>query len=313
MAKLLLFRCFALLLVSWQAEGLSNTPSSSSQTNGSIFSSRRDLLWKVPLGTAFSVAYGKLAYNAFSTQGFKFPEAHESRVRKTIAKAFALSLSSPSRSIDTKNDKVFRVLEVGIGSEWRLARRGLYASGIQELDAAGAGSVELTGLDLKSPSQAVLDEALQIFRHNSPATNAGHSVDVTLKFVSDNIEQTTHFTNGYFDCIICCFVLCSVHDPAAAVEEMKRLLRPNGGTLGYVEHVSVDQEPYPILKWEQRHLDQLQQAVADNCHLNRASDKIISQLMTGNNESLEQQKERFLVDSMWPTSMQCCGVVQRQE
>lgn len=271
---------------------------------------RRDLLWKVPLGSVVFVSYGTLFQKAFNsfTRGIQYPEEHEKRVRQTIAEAFDLAARSKSTNHQNKGNS-FRVLEVGIGSECRLLRRGLYDKGIDALAANGIGNLEWTGLDIVVPSPFVWEEAQNTLRNNA----ADHSIDTTLSIRQESIEQTS-FMAGYFDCIICCFTLCSVDDPAAAVEEMKRLLRPLGGTLGYIEHVAVQQEPYPLLKWEQRNLDKLQQAVADNCHLNRATDQIIAQIMTPNEESSTQQQqqhvERFLVDTMWPVSMQSCGVVQ---
>jgi hypothetical protein len=102
------------------------------------------------------------------------------------------------------------------------------------------------------------------------------------------------------------------------LQEMKRLLRPDGGTLGYVEHVAVDeQESYKFLEGQQKILDPLQQAVAHNCHLHRYTEQAIdttfgSQQSGEPHRSSERlQNERFIVDSMWPVSCQCCGVIQR--
>jgi asparagine synthetase A len=98
---------------------------------------------------------------------------------------------------------------------------------------------------------------------------------------------------------------------------MKRLIRPDGGTLGYVEHVAVDEEESAkFLEAQQKILDPLQQAVAHNCHLHRYTEQAIDttfgfQAGAPHNSSERLQHERFIVDSMWPVSCQCCGVVQR--
>jgi ubiquinone/menaquinone biosynthesis C-methylase UbiE len=44
------------------------------------------------------------------------------------------------------------------------------------------------------------------------------------------------FADGRFDTVVCTYVLCSVDDPAAAVEEIARVLAP-GGSLLFLEHV----------------------------------------------------------------------------
>jgi ubiquinone/menaquinone biosynthesis C-methylase UbiE len=45
------------------------------------------------------------------------------------------------------------------------------------------------------------------------------------------------FDAGRFDTVVCTFVLCTVPDPACAVREMARVLRP-GGRLLFLEHVA---------------------------------------------------------------------------
>ncbi|MGC3999063.1 MAG: class I SAM-dependent methyltransferase [Anaeromyxobacter sp.] len=44
------------------------------------------------------------------------------------------------------------------------------------------------------------------------------------------------FRDAAFDTVTCGLVLCSVDDPAAALQEVRRVLRP-GGTLRLIEHV----------------------------------------------------------------------------
>lgn len=61
-------------------------------------------------------------------------------------------------------------------------------------------------------------------------------------------------------------VLCSVPDMAAALGEIRRVLKPNGKLL-LIEHVRSDDDQF--LRLQQYVLDPLQQVLADGCHLTR--------------------------------------------
>lgn len=124
------------------------------------------------------------------------------------------------------------------------------------------------------------------------------------------------------DVITTSLVLCSVEDQYQAVNEIKRVLNPNGGTFGFIEHVAVDlknesEKDLVFLDWQQRKLDPLQQIVAHNCHLHRNTEKVIDSVFgssanssTSRSNSQWLQRERFQVKDMWPVSCQTTGVVQ---
>lgn len=68
-----------------------------------------------------------------------------------------------------------------------------------------------------------------------------------------------------YDAALVTFSLCTIPDPALALTELRRVLRP-GGVLGVLEHgLSPDA---PVARW-QRRLDPLQRRVAGGCHLSR--------------------------------------------
>jgi SAM-dependent methyltransferase len=70
---------------------------------------------------------------------------------------------------------------------------------------------------------------------------------------------------GQFDCVVCTFTLCSVQNPAAALSEARRVLKP-GGRLLFCEHGLA---PDPgVVKW-QRRIEPLWKAIACGCHLTR--------------------------------------------
>ena len=95
---------------------------------------------------------------------------------------------------------------------------------------------------------------------------------------------------------------------------MNRLLRPNGGCLGYVEHVAVNpDEPYHFLEYQQRLLDPVQQVLADNCHLHRyTQESITNEFLKERSGTTQIAMERYTVGAMWPVSCQACGVIQKQ-
>jgi ubiquinone/menaquinone biosynthesis C-methylase UbiE len=73
------------------------------------------------------------------------------------------------------------------------------------------------------------------------------------------------FEDESFDFVVSTLVLCTVDDPARALREIHRLLKPNGQLL-FVEHVRSDQ---PRLACWQDRLHGLQVRVGHGCHCNR--------------------------------------------
>jgi ubiquinone/menaquinone biosynthesis C-methylase UbiE len=287
-----------------------NNPTSETQSRFPLLNRRQ--LWKLPLGIVGTYGYGRLVYNALSVRDIKYPETHERRVEATIRRALIASV--PANSSISRN-RPLRVLEVGIGTDCRLLRRGLYNSAFRDLihENKGIEQIDLTGVDIILPN----DDIVTGTRRQLDKLGADKSPQINLQVTSGSITDGLSFADGYFDSIVCCLVLCSVTDQMRALQEMKRLLRPDGGTLGYIEHVAVDeQESSKFLEAQQKILDPLQQAVAHNCHLHRYTEQAIettfgSQAGETHKSSERLQHERFIVDSMWPVSCQCCGVVQR--
>jgi len=308
------------VLVQPTASAFSMKPQKRNNNRGKVGSSllkgkpasekRRDLL-KSPLVIGSAVIYTKLVSDVAVklTRGDQvYPKAHESRVEEVFAKA---TVASIPKSMDNSN-RPLRVLEMGIGSKWRVVNRGLYNSALDELSSKGVSKIELTGIDLSIPSSEAIQELSS--RINQYAATNNQQVDINV--TKQSIKSRLDFPDGFFDSVVGTLVLCSVDDQDAALQEIKRLTRPNGGTFGYVEHVAVnpDEESikYRILDWQQKLLDPLQQAVADNCHLHRfTDDNIATKFGIESNTSAKLFSERFLVKDMWPVSCQCCGVVQR--
>ena len=74
------------------------------------------------------------------------------------------------------------------------------------------------------------------------------------------------------DAVVCSLTLCSVVDPARAVAEIKRVLRP-GGQFVFWEHVLSETDP--SFAEEQVRATPMQIKRADGCHLDRRTGDII--------------------------------------
>jgi ubiquinone/menaquinone biosynthesis C-methylase UbiE len=73
------------------------------------------------------------------------------------------------------------------------------------------------------------------------------------------------FGDGMFDTAVVTLVLCSVDEPARALAELRRVVRP-GGRLLFLEHVRSSEEG--LARWQDR-LDRAWGRVSGGCHPNR--------------------------------------------
>jgi len=83
--------------------------------------------------------------------------------------------------------------------------------------------------------------------------------------VREGAAEALPFEDASFDDVVCTFTLCSVQDPAAALREARRVLRP-GGRFLFCEHgLAPDAN---VAKW-QRRIEPVWKAMAGGCHLTR--------------------------------------------
>jgi len=143
------------------------------------------------------------------------------------------SMHEPARALA----EVRRVLELGVGSGLNLA---FYDP---------ARVVAVTGIDPSPP----------LLRRAGPrATRA--RVPVTLV---EGVAERLPFDPGSFDSALVTYSLCSMHEPARALAEVRRVLRP-GGELVFVEHGLA---PDPATRWWQHQLSPIWRRVAGGCRL----------------------------------------------
>ena len=153
---------------------------------------------------------------------------HLAMASKSLAKIRASALAD-ARGV---------VLEAGLGSGLNLAH---YPAGVTRLLAVEPSRV----------AQAMARKA--IARAAFPVEFAGLD------------GQALDLPDASVDCVVTTWTLCTIPDPARALAEFHRVLRP-GGRFLFVEHgLSPDAG---VARW-QRRLDGLQQRIGGGCHLVR--------------------------------------------
>lgn len=112
-------------------------------------------------------------------------------------------------------------------------RRELVAGARGAVLEVGAG----TGLNLRlyPPGVTVVALEPEPTMARRALARAG-AADAARGHVVRGSAEALPFREGTFDTVVACLVLCTVDDPAGAVSEVRRVLRPDGALLLY-EHV----------------------------------------------------------------------------
>jgi SAM-dependent methyltransferase len=139
-----------------------------------------------------------------------------------------------------------RVLEIGIGTGLNLAH----------YDRSKV--THLVGIDQASQMHRLAQRRSTLAR-----------LPVDVRTLS---AEKLPFPDASFDCVVCTYTLCSVSDPAAALAEVHRVLRPSGKLL-FAEHGIAPDES--VRRW-QRRLEPGWSRIAGGCHLTRDVPKLLS-------------------------------------
>ena len=139
-----------------------------------------------------------------------------------------------------------RVLEIGVGSGRNLPLYGEDAEIVVAID----------------PSPPLLRRALR--------QAAGAPVPIELHEAS---AAQIPFADASFDTVVMTWTLCSIGEPAKALGEMRRVLKPEGALL-FVEH---GLSPDPGVARRQTRLTPLWRRYAGGCRLDRKIDALIGE------------------------------------
>jgi len=144
----------------------------------------------------------------------------------------------------------------------RQMRRDLLASARGRVLELGAG----TGVNLDLYPEGVEELVLvEPDRHMAKQMRQKLAESGRAARVVEASAERLPFEDSSFDAAVATLVLCTIPDPAAALAETARVLKP-GGRLLFVEHVRADAPG--LARWQDR-LEKPWRFLADGCHCNR--------------------------------------------
>jgi len=154
-----------------------------------------------------------------------------------------------------------RVIEVGAGTGVNV---DLYGSGIEDL----------TLVEPDPHMAAQLRKRLEAGEGAHGGATAEVSADgrpQPPKHLVEAPAESLPFADDTFDTAVATLVLCTIPDPAAAIAELARVLRP-GGRLLFIEHVRSDDPDRA--RWQDR-LEKPWRFMADGCYCNRDTESTL--------------------------------------
>ena len=164
----------------------------------------------------------------------------------------------------------------------------------------GMGSgLNLSFYDAKKVSSIVgVDPAAQM---QALARQRAADIRIPVEMIAADV-QGIHAETNRFDTIVMTFTLCSIDDPIAALQEMARVLKPEGRLL-FIEHGLAPDTS--VERWQHR-LTPFWKPMAGGCHL----DRDIPALIRAGGFVIDELSEAYLPGPR-PMSYVYSGVAQQ--
>ncbi|MBX3305492.1 MAG: class I SAM-dependent methyltransferase [Nitrospira sp.] len=156
------------------------------------------------------------------------------------------------------------------GAEFQQLRTGVLQSAAGEVLEIGIG----TGLNLAHYGPTVLRVRAVDPTPMLPSRTAERraAIPFTVEITHQSAERLP-YDDLTFDCVVSTWTLCTITDPVRALQEVRRVLRPEGRFL-FLEHGRSDDQK--IARWQDR-LNPVQNIIGCGCNLNRRIDDLIAQ------------------------------------
>jgi len=119
------------------------------------------------------------------------------------------------------------------------------------------------------PSESMLNNA----RIRLEATPVSSEVKLVHAGIGDEVLES-HVPKKGFDAIISTLVLCTIPNPAEAIETFKRWLKP-GGKLVVLEHVHAEKFPRRLVH---NLVNPLWKRLGQGCHLTRETEQLLKEI-----------------------------------
>lgn len=156
------------------------------------------------------------------------------------------------------------------GEEFRHLRTELLAPTHGNVLELGIG----TGLNLPHYPDTITElhavDPARLLPHRVATRRAARSFPIHIE---QHTAEALPYPDQRFDSVVSTWTLCTIPDPVRALQEVRRVLKPEG-TFLFLEHGR--SEDRTIAAWQDR-LNPVQNVIGCGCNLNRQIDQLISQ------------------------------------
>ncbi|MHC0038790.1 class I SAM-dependent methyltransferase [Pseudoneobacillus sp. C159] len=147
-------------------------------------------------------------------------------------------------------------------------RKKLLSKATGKVLEIGSGTGVNFPLYVNAESVVAIEPSLDMIKNSSSKINM---VNVPITVINASAEQLP-FANNSFDSVVATLVFCTIEDGQKAVNEIKRVGKPNGKIL-LIEHVKMD---HRFLSGLQDLLTPFWKKICDGCCLNRETLKLLT-------------------------------------